>query len=48
MVVSKTNNRLTNAARESLKATERWDTGDMAILDEYVSIKFITKFINLQ
>jgi hypothetical protein len=48
MVVSKTNNRLTNAARESLKATERWDTVDMAILDEYVFIKFITKFINWQ
>ena len=35
MVVSKTNNRLTNAARESLKATGA-GIRDMAILDEYV------------
>jgi hypothetical protein len=49
MVLSSTKSKLSNAVRESLKATERWDGVGMAVLEEFVVfIKFITKNIQQQ
>jgi len=42
MVLNKTSNKLTRAANESLKATERWAEVGMEVLEEFLAfIKFI-------